>query len=379
MEGRGVRENKYRETLGAYLVQKEKNGEWDMDFFRKIKSRLSFGKRQTHTDGKKDEKWNGVRSWYLKKFEADERLKELYPQYYLQLQKEVSLEEWRVLKPAIDSLMKREWRKEALLNRFEEDESLKSQYGDIYARLPDVVSDEEVCVYEDILKDYEYRREERNRWLAYLQTFPKLREKYAREYELLQKDLSEEELSAVAVLLSYESTFFESLLEQYDAYVRETTEANYAAGKVEKLYKGYIGHEELMRKYPEETEELIRYYGSEFDEFFFGKGNLRFKDMSFFREFIERNHVFWQYVITDREYTAISDKLRAYVPADAIRGIAGTYTGYLLSYENFLLVKKQYPDEITSFASQKTGDEDIMRFIHKMQPYLERREIQYMV
>lgn len=368
-----------------------------MGFFSKIKSKLPFGKQQTHadTDTKKIEAWERVRKWYLEKFEKDERLQELYPQSYLQLQKEVSEEEWIVLKPSIDKLMKREGRKETLLNRFEEDETMKNQYGDIYAQLPNVVTDDEVEIYEGILQDYEYRREERNNRLAYLQSFPTLKEKYAREYELLQKDLSEEELHTVAVILSYERVFLESLLWQYDAYVRETIETNYTNGKVEKLYKGYIGHEELMRKYPEETEALIRYYGPEFDAFFFEKdgkpkyadlgalyserGNLQFRDMLFFREFIERNHVFGQYVITDREYTAISDKLRSYVPVGAIRGIAGKYTGYSISYENFLLVKEQYPDEIAYYASKETGDEDIMHFVHKMHPYLTQREIQYMV
>lgn len=278
---------------------------------------------------------------------------------------------------------------------FGKQQTLKAQYGDIYAQLPVVVLDEELERHEEILQDYELRKAERNRWLAYLDAFPKLREKYATEYELLQKDLSEEELRVVTVILCYEIELLRSLIWQYDFYVKETVEKNYITGKVEKLYKGYIGHEELMRKYPKESEELIKHYGPEFDAFFFGKDgkpkcadvgalyekreHLQFKDMSFFREFVERNQVFGQYVVTDREYTAISDKLRSYIPYGAIRDIAGTYTGYSISYENFLLVKEQYPTEVAFYASQETGDEDIVEFIHKMHPYLTQREIHYMV
>ena len=312
----------------------------------------------------------------------------------MQLQKELSGEEWSVLKPAIDKQMNREGRKEKLLKRFDEDEILKHQYVDIYVQLPNVVSDEGLQAYEDMVQDYEHRRVERNWWLAYLQSFPALREKYAREYELLQKDLSEEEIRAVAVILSYEKTLLESLTWQYDAYVRETIETNYITGKVEKLYKGNIKPEELMCKYPEETEELIRYYGPEFDEFFFEKdgepkyaepevlykekSSLRFKDMLFFKEFIERNQVFEQYEITDREYTEINAKLRCcHSPVSAGNGISGKYTEYSISYENFLLLKEQYPDKIAFYASQGTSDEDDMRFILKFHPYLDQKEVRY--
>lgn len=187
----------------------------------------------------------------------------------------------------------------------------------------------------------------------------------------------------------------ESLTRQYDVYVRETTENNYATGKVEKLYRGYISHEELMRKYPTEVEKLIKYYRPEFDDFFFEKDgspkysdmselynagvNLRYKDILFFREFIDRNRVFEEYVITDREYTAVSDKLRRYVPRGAIRDIAGTFTGFSISYEKYLMVKKLYPKEIALLASQESNDEDIRHFINEAHPYLTQHEIHYMV
>lgn len=366
-----------------------------MSFFRKIRKFLSFEEQQSDLDEKKTEGWKSTQRWYMDLFEKDVRLQELYPQEYLQLQKELTIEEWRVIKPVIDKHMKREGLKEKLLRRFEEDETLKNQYGDIYEELPNVVSDEEVERYEVILQDYEGRRTERNQWLVYLESFPKLREKYAREYELLHNDLPEEEFRAVVVILSYERALMESLTWQYDAYIKETVETNYIAGKIEKLYKGYIRPEELMRKYPEGVEVLIKYYGPEFDEFFFAKDgkpkyadmgalyeareHLQFQDMLFFREFIERNHVFEECVITDREYTVISNKLRFYVPDGAIRGIAGTFTGYSISYENFLAVKELYPEEVVFYASQETGADEIWRFISKVQPYLTQREIQYMV
>ena len=343
----------------------------------------------------KEEAFNSVRVRYLELFEKDVKLQELYPQSYQQLQKELSEEEWSVLKPVIDNHLKTERHKSKLMERFESDETLQSSYGDICAQLSNAASDEELEKYEEILRDYENRKGMCNRWLAYLKSFPKLKEKYAREYELLHRDLSAEEIAAVAVILSYELVLLESLKDQYDAYVSEKTEQNYAVGKVEKLYKGYIGNEELMRKYPEETEALLKYYGPEFDEFFFesngtpkyadvsalhsARSDLHFKDILFFRKFIERNNVLGQYVITDREYTAINNKLRTYVPLGAIRDIAGTYTGYSLSYENFLRVKELYPEEVAFYASQETGDEDTMRFINKMCPYLTQREIQYKV
>lgn len=366
-----------------------------MSFLRKIKSRLSFEKKQTQTEPKKIESWEIARRWYLEHFKKDVRLQELYPQSFLRLQKELSTEEWSVLKTLIDKQMKIEGRKDKLLAHLDEDEELKKLYRDIYAQLPSVVSDEELDRYEGILKDYEDRRAERNRWLVYLQSFPILRKKYAREYEMLQLNLSKEELNAVAAILNYEIVLLQCLTRQYDSYVKDTTKTNYATGKVEKLYNGFIDYEELMRKYPKETEELIKYYGPEFDEFYFEedgspkyvggmvrydeRASFRFKDMLFFREFVERNHVFRQYVITDREYTAISNKLRSYVPDGAISDIAGTFTGYSISYENFLLVKKHYPQEVAFYASQENGADEIWRFIGKVHSYLEKREIHYMV
>ncbi len=366
-----------------------------MNLFRKMKNRLSLGKQQIQEEPKKKESWESAKRWYMERFEKDVRLQELYPQSYLRLQKELSTEEWSVLKPLIDKQMKIEGRKEKLLAHLDENEELKKQYEDIYAQLPTAVSAEELERYEGILKDYEDRRTEHNQWLAYLQSFPTLKKKYAREYEMLQTDLSKEEFKAVVATLNYEILLLQCLFRQYNVYVKETTEANYATGKVEKLYNGFIGHEELMRKYPEETEELIKYYGPEFDEFFFEKDgkpkyvdimvlydervNLRFQDMLFFRGFIERNHVFEECVITDREYTVISNKLRTYVPDGAIRGIAGTYTGYTLSYENFLKVKEQYPEDVAFHASQEKVADEIWRFIDKVHPYLEQREIHYMV
>ncbi len=408
-----------------------------MSLLKKIKRRLPFGKQNTLMDAKKNrisesfrnspelkekfpdvyarykkttserelnemynilmnyENMESTRRWYLELFEKDVKLQELYPQSYLKLQQEFSEEEWRILKPAIDKHMKVEKRKKKLLDRFEEEETLRNKYMDIYAQLPNAVSDEELDGYEEILRHYDFCKERCNEWIGYLESFPKLKEKYAREYELLHKDMSEAEFMAVTAILNYEIMLLENLKRQYDSYVRETIEANYAIGKVEKLYQGYISHEELMRKYPEETEELIKYYGPEFDEFFFEKdgkpkythlgalydktSNLRFKDMLFFREFVERNNVLKNYVITDKEYNAISNKLRSYIPYGAIRDIAGTYTGYSISYENFLTVKELYPEEIAFYALQETGDEDTIRFIHKMQPYLTKNEIHYIV
>lgn len=385
-----------RNEIYGYFSRSPELKEKFPDIYTQYKRRISEIEldemRNTLTDYEKRE---SVRRWYLERFEKDAQLQQLYPQEYLQLQKEPFLEEWRVLKPVIDKHMKREGRKEKLLERFDADEILRNKYGDIYAQLPNVVSDEELDRYEAILQDYEVRKAERDRWIGHLESFPKLKGKYVREYELLHQDLSEEEMEAVAVILSYEIVLLNSLNWQYDSYVKETTEANYATGKVEKLYIGYIWHEKLLHEYPEETEELIQYYGPEFDEFFFdkngspkyanvgalydAKSGLRFQDMAFFREFVERNHLFGQYVITDKEYTVISHRVETYVPRGAIRGIAGTYTGYSISYENFLKVKELYPEEVASFALPENGDEDIMQFIHKMHPYLTQRKIQYMV
>ena len=96
-----------------------------------------------------------------------------------------------------------------------------------------------------------------------------------------------------------------SLSWHYDTYVKEVTEANYATGKVEKLYNGYMSPEDLMRKYPKEAEALIKYYGPEFEEFYYARDsvsicadrempnvNFRFQNILAYREFIERNHIF---------------------------------------------------------------------------------------
>ena len=406
-----------------------------MSFLKNIKRLLSYEKQQPHVDAKRNEirgyfsknpklmgkfpdiyanyekvtteneldemrdilktytNREGIRKQYLEYFKENVRWQELYPQEYIQLQKEYSEETWRILKPTVDKHMKRERQKEKILERFDEDEILKNQYGDIYVQLLNAVSDEEVERCENILHDYETRRKNCSWWLAYLESFPKLKEKYAKEYELLHNDMSEEEYRSVVAIISYEQELLKSLIWQYDFYVKETTEANYAIGKVEKLYKGYIDYEELMHKYSKDAEALIKHYGPEFDEFFFEKsGNpkytdrwgldearkeFRFKDMSYFREFIERNQVFTQYVITDREFTAISYKLKQHIPAGAIRGIAGTFTRYSISYENFLLLKEKYPAEVTFYASENASAEDIMCF--NVYPYLTPYEVQYMV
>lgn len=376
-----------------------------MSFLRKIKKLLSFEKKQTMSDAKKNElneKQNvlntymnreSIRKRYLEYFEEDVRWQKLYPLEYMQLQKEYSEETWMTLKPTVDKHIKREKRKAKLLERFDEDAILKNQYGQVYEELSNAVSDEEVDRYENILQEYEYRRSNCNWWRAYLESFPKLREKYAREYELLQNDLSNEEYRAVVAIISCEKKLLVCLIDQYTDYVKETTQSNYNTGKVEKLYEGFIRPEELMTKYPEETEALIEHYKQEFKEVFFEKDgspkytdrivfdgkktDLRFRDMSYYREYIERNQVFTQYVITDREYTVISNKLRTYVPNGAIRGIAGTYTGYSMSYENFLAVKERYPEEVVFYASQDGNKEDIREFINKVYPYLTQHEIQY--
>jgi len=336
-----------------------------------------------------------IRMQYLQYFEENTRWQELYPQEYMQLQKEYSEETWRVLKPAVDKHMKREWHKEKILECFDEEETLKNQCGDIYVQLQNAVSDEEVERCENILHDYETRRKNCNWWLAYLESFPKLKEKYAKEYELLHKDLSEEEYKAVAGIICYEQELLKSLIWQYDSYVKEITEANYAIGKVEKLYKGYIDYAELMCKYPEDVESLIKHYGPEFDEFFFEKNDnpkypdrwgldearkeFRFKDMSYFREFIERNQVFSQYVITDKEFTAISNKLNSYIPGGVRSNISVRYTGYSISYENFLTVKEKYPKEVAFYAAEETGVENLGDFIFMILPYLTQHEGWYMV
>lgn len=367
-----------------------------MSFFRNIKRLLSFRKQQTNIDTKISEPWEYKKKLHLEWFSRDARMQELYPTTYLQLQKELSADEWRELEPVIRKQKKIETRKEKLQKRLDENETMKNKYGDMYAQLPNVVSDEELERYENILQDYESRERERNHWILYLNDFPKLKEKYAREYELLQKDLSTEEICSIVENLLYEKRLLQMLMCKYEDYVKETTEANYATGKVEKLYDGYIFPDELMRKYPEEAEALIEYYGPEFDEYFFEKDGspkdyplmesqtdefkkFQFKDMLLFREFIERNHVFGKYVITDKEYTVISDKLRRYVPAGAIRGIAGSFTGYSISYENFLQLKKYSPDLVALYASKETEDTDIIHFISEVRPFLTEKKVEYMV
>ena len=100
--------------------------------------------------------------------------------------------------------------------------------------------------------------------------------------------------------------------------------------------------------------------------------------MLFFKEFIERNQVFEQYEITDREYTAINAKLRCcHSPVSAGSGISGKYTEYSISYENFLLLKEQYPDKIAFYASQENSKGEDMRFILKFHPYLDQKEVRY--
>lgn len=406
-----------------------------MSFFEKIKKRVLPEKQQPHMEAKKNrikgyfsknpklmEKFpdiytryetviseneldkmrdilktytnrESIRKQYLEYFERDARLQELYQQEYMQLQKECSEETWSVLKPTVDKQLKREWHKEKILEHFNEDEILKNKCGDIYAQLLKAVTDEEVEKCENLLQDYEIRRKNCNSWLAYLDSFPKLKEKYAKEYELLQKDLSEEEYRTVVGILHYEQELLRSLSRQYDAYVKEITEGNYAVGKVEKLYKGYISDEELMRKYPEDAEALIKHYGPEFDTFFFEKnGNpkytdwwgldearkeFRFQDMSYFRKFIERNQVFSEYVITDREYTIISSKLKSYIPGGrpTIPYMEISYTGYSITYENFLLVKEKYPEEVAFYASDEEETKDIGCFVFKVEPYLTKHAL----
>lgn len=335
------------------------------------------------------------RKRYLEHFEKEVRLQVLYPKQYLLLKGELSEEEWEEIKSTISKHMKREKRKNKLVAYFDEDAALRRKYGDIYVQLQKFLSDEELEKYEELLQNYERNKRERERWSGYLRSFPKLKEKYAREYELLQEDLSIDELNLITWRINYENLIFSRLGQQYDDYVRTVTEENYALGKVETLYTGYIGFEELFRKYPKETEALLEYYMPEFDEYFYDKsGNLRykdahelygesrkftFKDILKYREFIECNNIYTRVVITDKEYNIINRKLTSYIPYGAIRGIAGTYTGYSISYEKFLEVKERYSKEVEFYASKAAGDEDIICFIRKVEPYLTKNEIHYKV
>lgn len=73
-----------------------KNEVCDMRFSRKIRRRLFPGKQQPNKDTERIEIWESAQRCYLERFEKDVRLQKLYPQSYLQLQKVVSEEEWRV-------------------------------------------------------------------------------------------------------------------------------------------------------------------------------------------------------------------------------------------------------------------------------------------
>lgn len=366
------------------------------DIYASLKRNLS--------ESEVDEMYNTLREYehreqerkrYLAYFEKDAGLQTLYPELYLLLKGEVSEEEWEDIKATISKHMKREQRKNKLVARFDADEALMRKYGDIYAQLQKFLSDEELERYEELLHNYERNRKERERWREYLRSIPKLEEKYKREYELLQEDLSIDELNLITWKINYESLIISRLGQQYEDYVRAVTEENYALGKVETLYTGYISFEELLRKYPKETEELLEYYMPEFDEYFYDEsGNLRykdahtlyeesrkfmFKDILKYREFVERNNVFARVVITDKEYTVIDRKLTSYIPYGAIRDIAGTYTGYSITYEKFLEVKARYPKDVEFYASEAAGDEDIISFIYKVEPYLTKKEIHYRV
>ena len=408
-----------------------------MNIIRKIKGILSFGKPQTLMDAKikdmqrifnenpelkekfseiyaslkrkmtereVDEMYNILREYehreherkrYLEYFEKDVRVQELYPKQYQLLQGEPSEEEWEDIKSTIHTHMKREQRKNKLVMCFEEDEVLRRKYEDIYVKLQEFLSDEELEKYEELLYSYERNKGERKRWREYLDSLPRLKEKYAREYELLQEDLSIDELNLLTWKINYGGLIVSRLSQQYDDYVRAVTEENYTLGKVETLYTGYVSFEELIRKYPKETEALLEYYMPEFDEHFYDKsGNLKykdahelyeesrkfnFKDILKFREFIEQNNIFTRALITDKEYNIINRKLTSYIPYGAIRDIAGTYTGYSITYEKFLEVKARYPRDVELYASEAVGDEDIIGFIRKVEPYLMKNEMHYMV
>ncbi len=189
---------------------------------------------------------------------------------------------------------------------------------------------------------------------------------------------------------SSEDYLLKILASGYDSYIRDRIEENYRTGKIEELHyciritsdnaatlrathcEALTPIFELFQK-PDGTVYTI----NQIEEY---KNHPRFK---LFIDFIDRNRLYGETVITDNVFNRLNHYLRSYAAEHQGDRLSGRCSFYHLTYENYLKVKELYPEDVQYFSeinfSDNTNSDRFYRFKNAIYHLLTKTEGTYIV